>query len=367
MHVAVIGAAGYLGRYIVSDLCARGHHVSALCRESGRPLLAGSGVVEIATRPTDLQFAPDVLINLAYPTSGPAFARSSSVLEIKGIIDAIKRPSTTVIHISTMAVFGYELDRPVQEGPVGRVRDHEYIESKALLEDLLIADCKPQETLRIVRLGNIWGPASQTWTCKLIDRVLYGEPVRCSGEQGFSNVTDVRNASAFICHLAERPKSRSIEYFHVAEFSTLSWDHWIRQIESYLEITGTCAVWLPEEPRSTATEVAEALRVIRPGSIGAVLWRARRSGSYLRSLIRHLPRRIQWSLALGNAARAVSAATVVSDEDARFLRILRCRREFKTSHIPDWKFPVSAEESWQEVEEWMTSSGYESCRLRNDE
>src|SRR6185503_20239153 len=112
----------------------------------------------------------------------------------KEIIHTIRRLATDscrVIHTSTLAVFGYGLERPIVAGPVERRADYVYVEGKIDFECRL-RKWWGHRDLQIVRLGNVWGPASPFWTAALADRIVLGEPVGVAGEDGYCNVTDVR-------------------------------------------------------------------------------------------------------------------------------------------------------------------------------
>jgi nucleoside-diphosphate-sugar epimerase len=72
MRVAVTGASGFLGRYVVEELTARGHETVAVVRDAGRLLVEPpSSVVEldVAAPPPDAfdrMGRPDALIHLAW-------------------------------------------------------------------------------------------------------------------------------------------------------------------------------------------------------------------------------------------------------------------------------------------------------------
>lgn len=161
-RIAVIGAAGYVGLELMRQLRASDFEVSAIARENGAFLLRDSGARLVLPKDLASLGAVDVVVNLAYPTGDPLqFTRHNS--EIFGHVKALMGSSSRLIHVSTQAVFGLALDRPVVVGPVARVRDYPYVEAKIELENRLIAQF-PAQSVQIVRLGNVWGPGDRKST-----------------------------------------------------------------------------------------------------------------------------------------------------------------------------------------------------------
>ena len=165
-RVVVIGGAGYVGLALCAELRLRGHDVTAVTRPNGRFLLERMGVrVE---SPDDLERVgpSEAVINLAYPNRGSVYEYPRRNRELLAIVRRLAAGGARVVHTSTQAVFGFAMEYPIVVGPVPKRRDYLYIESKIQLENLLAHACGGGG-LHIVRLGNVWGPASPTWTARL--------------------------------------------------------------------------------------------------------------------------------------------------------------------------------------------------------
>ena len=218
-RVAVIGGAGYVGIALCAELRRRGHDVAAVTHPNGRFLLEPTGVrVELWDTPERVGVV-DVVINLAYPNRGPVHEYPIRNREIRDLIQQLAGDSARVIHLSTQAVFGFALEYPVVLGPVRNRRDYLYIEAKLEIENLLARGIV--RSLDVVRLGNVWGPASPTWTAAVADKLLFGETVGVAGEDGYCNGTDVANVVSYLAFLVEASRRDGARYHHLAELADL--------------------------------------------------------------------------------------------------------------------------------------------------
>jgi hypothetical protein len=296
------------------------------------------------------------VVNLAYPTSGlPHYypARNREILEqIKSLVG----PASRLIHVSTQAVFGFAMDRPVIVGPVAMARDYAYIEAKIELENHILREFGKQ-SVQIVRLGNVWGPGSAAWTVPLVNKVLFGEPVGVMGIDGYCNATDVANAASYLVHLMARDDLQGVGIFHLAEFSGHRWSAWIQRIEEALGQEAMYEPNLPVCPDSLKQDVLKVIAPMRPGPLYRKLIWGRFSGSWLRSLVRALGEE-RFSKIKNRSATSLPAGYSLSPGDELFLTILSARKKFETVVLDDWTPPVDFEESWTRVERWIGSAGY---------
>lgn len=355
LNIAILGATGYVGMHVVDELLRAGHRVSALMRPTSAILLGTRDVRAISAADLRSPAAFDLLVNLAYPTSGSnlTFRRQNEALVEQ--MSVLGQRAKRVVHISTLAVFGYSLSRRIHTGPVSERFDDPYIESKLRMEHLLQKHALAKK-LDIVRLGNVWGPASPTWTAALSDRLLFGEPCAVRNQDGFSNVTDVANVASYIAHLAKAPREESeVVFHHLAEFSRVRWSHWTSQLATALgvEIVSSGAPGAIDP--SFRRDLRHAFASSAPVAVLRALYAGDKSGAAMRRALAYLPERLQSRM---KRLRAGVQQEPSAAADAILLSVLSCSREFQTNCDATWTPPLSSEESWARVVQWMREVGY---------
>ena len=234
--IAIVGAAGFVGRALLRELERRGIRATAVVR--GPAELSLDGSFHDALDPSDASDAFATVINLAYPNSGPPYGHPAQNAAIVNTVNRLLKGGGRLIHVSTQAVFGSALDRPVRIGPVRKVRDDPYVESKIAAEVAFVQEQAARRlSVDIVRLGNVFGHASGAWGVPLVQRLLTGRPVGIAGHDGPSNTTDVANAASYLAHLLQMDESeRIVRYHHLAEFSSVSWRQWIEPIAQAMSV-----------------------------------------------------------------------------------------------------------------------------------
>lgn len=358
-RVAIIGAAGYVGLELARQLRSVEVEVTAVARENGRFLLRDFGVHLVPPNGLRALGAMDVIVNLAYPTSGSAVGYPIRNREILDQINILMGHRTRLIHVSTQAVFGLALDRPIVVGPVAQVRDFPYVEAKIELENLLVKRFSTNN-IEIVRLGNVWGPGSGAWTVPLVNNVLFGEPVGIEGVDGYCNATDVANAASYLVHLIERDELRGISFHHLAEMSSYRWGKWIDRIEAAL---GQAAVRVPPTGSGAGSlrqEVRQAISPVMPAALYRNFVGGRSSGSWLRTVSRAMGEE-RFEAIKSGLKRSVNSLPTGHDLGAaelRFLDILSCQTQFETCILDGWCPPTDLEASWSRIEQWMIAAGY---------
>jgi nucleoside-diphosphate-sugar epimerase len=355
-RVAVIGAAGYLGLRLVNRLQQGGHEVLAVCRANGRFLLSRHDVDVWGPHETRKCKKADVVINLAYPTDGISYDRAKKVEDILQLISTVATDNATIIHTSTQAVFGYNLERPVKLSDINFKRDYEYVENKIRLERDFIRKFSRQKRI-VVRLGNLWGPASPAWTVKLIERVRVGKPVSMEGVDGFSNVTDVENASDYLAFLVKYPPEATLTYYHLAEHSGQPWSYWLGHISDALQLPLVGVKGCPTYSKGLKDDFLDALSGVRVSGSLVKLWHGRVTGSILRSALPLLPEFLRHRFSRFGSEIILSEPSTVID-DPVFMTLLGCPRQFQSVVAPNWRCPRSSIESWRRVEQWMKEVGY---------
>lgn len=355
-RVAIIGAAGYVGLELARQLRGADYAIDAVTRENGRFLLRSSGFNIVAPQDIASLGTVDVIVNLAYPNSGPVQYYPAKNKEILNQISSISGPNTRVIHVSTQAVFGFGFERPIVTGPIKMVRDYAYIEAKIELENLLVSQFR-SSSIQIVRLGNIWGPGSPNWTAALVNKILFGEPVGIAGIDGYCNATDVANAASYLSLLIGVDEIRGAHFYHLAEMSPYRWSAWISKIEDALGQKAVYLPSLPHGPQNLKQEVQQALSAVTPGTLYRNLAGSRISGSGLRQLIRAMGED-RFSRAKKRFPKTLPSGYNVAAIEPIFLNVMSAQTRFETNVMTQWCPPVDFEESWVRVKTWMSNAGY---------
>ena len=352
-EVAVIGAAGYVGRLLCARLVEDGIAVTGVVRPSSGFLLDHDGVSWVA--PDASGGGPfDVVVNLAYPTSGSVYNYPRQNIGLLSAIKQLVSPGGLVVQVSTQAVFGMALEYPQSAKPVPMRRDFLYVESKIELENLL-AEQLSNAGLDVVRLGNVWGPGSAAWTGALAQRLQFGEPVAVHGKDGYSNITDVANLVSYVSFLVSRKRgSMATQFHHLAELGDVRWSHWIERMGKQLGVTPVYGE-LPAYSDSPKNELSGIL-LSAPRATARELKDARFSGSTVRSLMRALPPIVSTPLRR-RWAKGGSAGAAQSTED-QMLTVLCCERRLRAVLDSGWSPTVDAEASWQAVSSWLARVGY---------
>jgi nucleoside-diphosphate-sugar epimerase len=351
--VAIVGAAGFVGRALLRELERAGIRATAVVRNATE--LSIDGTFHEAVRPADIASSGfDVVINLAYPTSGPAFEHPAHDKAIRATVAALLRDEGRLIQVSSLAVFGFGLEHQPILGPAPIGRDHPYVESKAATERHFAREQRRRGlALDIVRLGNVWGRASGSWVVPLVHRLLTGRPVGIRGVAAPSNTTDVANVASYLAFLISHGDAQQgVRYHHLAEFSGVPWADWLSGLSQDL---GWDPVYAEasalDTPSSAFREITAALAPMKPRSVYRTLMHERLSGSFLRTFIRKLPPPARTRLKGVELVFAPEAE--VSGEERTFLTVVSAQREFRSSVHPGWHAPVTRQASLDGVLGWL--------------
>lgn len=356
-RVAILGAAGYLGLVLCRHLKASGHEVTGVARANGSFLLERAGIRHALPQEAPRAGPFDAVVNLAYPKSPAGFDFPQGNRAILATLRALAGTGARVVHASTIAVFGYALEHEPVAAAVPMRRDYGYIESKIELERLLL-DAQPGCELQIVRLGNIWGPASATWTAGLADRLLFGDPVGVAQVDGYSNTTDVENAASYLAHVALLPGRRAGGFHHLAEFSALRWSHWLERLARALKVEPVTLARAPALPSGFAQELLALNPLRSPFAMARDIMRGRFVSSWAGSVLRRLPAPLLERVERAAHVASGSAAQAPAAVDPALLAILGTQRRIESRVDPAWRAPRDAEASWTGVAQWLQSAGY---------
>lgn len=352
-RIAVVGAAGFVGRELLKALADQGIRATAVVR--GNPDLVVDGDAHDVLKQEAISAATthEVVINLAYPTGGSPYAYPEFNRQIFRTVEGLLAPGGHLIHVSTQAVFGLALDRPVTLGRVEQVRDDGYVENKIEAE-LYFQKLASQRGLKldIVRLGNVWGRASGAWALPLVQRLMTGRAVGVTGVHGFSNTTDVANVAAYLSYLAARGgPQETIKFHHLAEFAHVPWQDWFGPIAKELGVTPVFADASQVQLRSAAIpELRAAAEGLSPRRVYQRLATERVVGSYIRSLLRLIPDNRLASL---KDKKIFYKLEALGPSEQGFLNVVSARQVFTGNTEVGWTPPVDKATSLARVLGWI--------------
>jgi len=354
--IAIIGAAGYVGIEVVKQFQSfkDEFEVYAITRSNGLFLLNNFDVIFKSPKDLDNIEKMDFVINLAYPSHFYLYPQQNE--EIINQIKKLSSPDTIIIQISTQAIFGFEFDSTIVPELVSNKRDVSYVESKLGMENLVASTFK-NNPVHIIRLGNVWGPGSGTWTAEVINKLSFGQPIGIQGKDGFSNITDVVNIASYIIHLVKSNSSKRATVHHLAEFSQLRWRDWVSFLEKELKVKAVYEDEIPGNPESLRREFVSIFGFLRPGILFKTLIGTRYLGSYVRSLVRSMGYQRYERFKSGKKA-PVSKGYGLGALDLLYIGVFSTQIEFKSVISSDWKPVVSFEQSCENVKKWMSEVGY---------
>jgi len=353
-EIFIIGASGYVGNELVKSLKKSEHKISVLDRGNSK-LHLGMYNIEFVSRDVLKQKNFDIVINLAYPNVGAVYL-SKKNREIFHLIQSCVRSLTKIIHISTQAVFGLTLDHPIQLSQVQQRFDYPYVQAKIELENLLFNEYAQKNNLTILRLGNVWGPASQTWTFSIANKLLFGNAVGVAGRDGYSNVTDIANTVSYIQFLAEKYQGSQI-FHHLAELGNYHWSEFIAPMSSRLEITPRYARTVFPPSSSYYDDVKNVLSEISFIHLFKKIALSRKTGALIRSAISKIPVDI-FDKGKRKFSSNISLGYEIADDEKSFLSIMSSPVHFETFVSTDWKQQVSMDDSIHNTLQWMEEAGY---------
>jgi nucleoside-diphosphate-sugar epimerase len=355
--IAILGAAGFVGMELITQLEREPLvDIYAITRDNGDFLLGDRKVQILKESTIDKSVNFDVVVNLAYPTTNIQHSFPKANRAILATLKKIVQPKTKLIHISTQAVFGFGMDKKIELDLLSDRRDYAYIEAKLEMENL-INRTFPANDIAIVRLGNVWGAGSGSWTGALIDRLLFGQVVAVEGVDGYSNITDVKNAAAYIIFLLKSAFVKGLKFHHLAEFSHIKWSRLIDTMARQLNVRPVLSDIIPAYPTSIKSDILTKISFPKVGNIYRKLVWGRKTGSYLRSLVRFLGTN-KFSTIKKTETKVLPKTSQLSDADSIYLTIVSTDVEFKNQIFPDFVPLVNFEESWENIKNWMIFAGF---------
>ena len=174
------GAGGFIGRALCARLCASGAVVAGLEVDPGAAeRIAGSGASFVHCDTTDRSAlrraleGVELLVHTAARVSdwGPMddFIRVN-VGGTRNVLDAAREAGCEqIVHVSSVATWGYEHRSDLDEDAPPRPCGIPYIDTKGASDALVLSRANAGEPVAIVRPGDVYGPGSTPWAVRPLE------------------------------------------------------------------------------------------------------------------------------------------------------------------------------------------------------
>lgn len=274
MKTLVTGGGGFLGRYIVEALLAKGNEVAVLCR-GHYPELARQGVrliqADLADRHAVMQACEgmDHVFHVASktgPWGDPVAFHTTNVVGTQNVIDGcVEHGVRKLVYTSSpSAVIGFEDLAGVNERtPYPRQIVSAYQHSKMLAEQRVLAANGHGLMTTALRPHAIWGPRDTQLLPALIERHRAGKLMRVGAGHNRISVSYVENAAAWHLQAAASSQVGGKVYFVNEPQPIGMWD-WIDGL--------LASIGLPPVKREVSYRTAYALGAMSEAVFTALPW-----------------------------------------------------------------------------------------------
>jgi nucleoside-diphosphate-sugar epimerase len=224
MRTLVTGASGFLGRYVVRELLARGQAVSAMVRPSSAVSLELAGLDVDLLRCDLRRPGPelarelercDAVVHLAAGTSGSTRSRfDATVMATERLIGAMQEVGWRgrLVHVSTFAVYAFNqvpaggvIDESTPLEPhLDRRDDYAWVKS---LQERLVGDLRGAGAVEVVvvRPGAVYGHERQFQ--HRLGRPLGARAVLLVGGRNLMPLNYVENAAGLLAECTVNPRA----------------------------------------------------------------------------------------------------------------------------------------------------------------
>ncbi len=252
--VLVTGATGFLGGTLAVQLAADGHHVRAIGRSTqhkGAYLRAHNDHGRITLLKGDILHSSqvdraiegcDLVIHAAAALGGTfAYQRRTNVDGTRTVMQAAAEASVQrVVHISTIAVYGYGHTQDVTEDTPPRPSSDPYAVTKREAESVVrTLGTERSVPYTIIRPGAIYGPRSRFWTGRFF-RMAQRPPVIFVGDGRGSAPLIFVDDVVDLCRVAAAHPAAAGEAFNATADPAPTWREYLL---SYARVAGH-ARWL---------------------------------------------------------------------------------------------------------------------------
>ena len=164
-RAAVTGARGFIGAAVCARLRADGHEVVEI--DLPEIDVTDAAAIEGALEGCDLVVHTAAIVD---DDGDMAEFVRVNVGGTRNVIDAAERAGAgRVVHLASVAVWGYEFTHDLSEDSPPRTVGNPYIDTKAASERLALA-----RGATVVRPGDVYGPRSEPWVLRPLRAIKSG-------------------------------------------------------------------------------------------------------------------------------------------------------------------------------------------------
>lgn len=171
-RVAVTGAGGFIGGAVARRLAADGVEVAGLDLPAAEPAVRAAGARFVACDVTDAAGVAAALDGAEHVVHAAAIVSDWGAMSdhvrvnvggTRNVLDAAAG-AARVVHVSSVAIWGYEFARDVPEDAEPRRTGVPYVDTKAASDALA-----RRRGAVVVRPGDVYGPRSVPWTVRPLE------------------------------------------------------------------------------------------------------------------------------------------------------------------------------------------------------
>lgn len=223
----ITGAAGFVGRALISRLREEGVEVVGLDMQTNKGLGIVAGDVTVSGGWQSAAEGCDTVIHTAAAVTNTAteeFAWRTNVLGTKHVIDAAAQAGAErFVHISSVRAFGdYDFPDDVGEEFPVRPQSSVYVNTKIASEQVALqAHAAGRTTVTVVRPGDVYGPGSRPWTVLVVEAIRSGRFVLPAMGRGVFSPVYIDNLIDGV-HLAASRDEGAGEVFTITDGAGVS-------------------------------------------------------------------------------------------------------------------------------------------------